>query len=228
VSSYSETTCSYDAQNTHEPSSFFVHHALSADWRHLLVPIDRARKQCEPHRDPNLFLYRRSRRELPTGRWSRPLHRGTSPREALSKLIWRRRSHMVAAGETARSANAAIPTRALAPRQSPTPRSRCGARRRCSAASPYRRIISSERCRVRDATSLSPAPVSLAAAGGGGTRAGGARMAALFASRLACYIPCGLGRASTTAVAAMAGQLWFHFQRSQTALPFLVQVSSVG
>src|SRR6516162_6879232 len=89
--------------NTHEPSSFFIHHALSVDWRHMPAPIDRARKQCEPHRDPNLFLYRRSRRELPTGRWSRPLHRGTSPREALSKLIRRRRSHMVAPGESARS-----------------------------------------------------------------------------------------------------------------------------
>ena len=87
--------------NTHEPSSFFIHHALSVDWRHMPAPIDRARKQCEPHRDPNLFLYRRSRRELPTGRWSRPLHRGTSPREALSKLIRRRRSHMVAPVELA-------------------------------------------------------------------------------------------------------------------------------
>src|SRR5262245_46056018 len=49
--------------------------------------LDRARKQFEPRRNPNLFLYWRSRRGLPTGRRSRPFRRGTSPHLALSKDI---------------------------------------------------------------------------------------------------------------------------------------------
>jgi hypothetical protein len=51
--------------NTHQPSSFFVHHALSAAWRHLLARVDRARKQCEPRRNPSLFLYWRSQAQSP-------------------------------------------------------------------------------------------------------------------------------------------------------------------
>src|SRR6516162_4119476 len=51
--------------NTHQPSSFFVHHALSAAWRHLPAPVDRARKQSEPRRNPNLFLYWRSQAQSP-------------------------------------------------------------------------------------------------------------------------------------------------------------------
>jgi len=53
----------------------------------MLAPVDRARKQFEPCRNPNQFLYWRSRRDLPTGRWSRPFHRGTSPRQVLTKDI---------------------------------------------------------------------------------------------------------------------------------------------
>src|SRR5262245_2766618 len=87
--------------NTHEPSSFLVHHALSGSLGRM-APVDRARKQCEPRRNPNLFLYWRSRRGLPTGHRLRPLRRGTSPRVALTKT-WRRRSHQVAPGESARS-----------------------------------------------------------------------------------------------------------------------------
>src|SRR5262249_62397108 len=52
------------------------------------APVDRARKHFEPRRNPNLFLYWRSRRDLPTGHRSRPFHRGTSPRQALAKDIW--------------------------------------------------------------------------------------------------------------------------------------------
>src|SRR6516164_3389680 len=51
--------------NTHQPSSFFVHHALSAAWRHLPAPVDRARKQSEPRRNPSLFLYWRSQAQSP-------------------------------------------------------------------------------------------------------------------------------------------------------------------
>src|SRR5215472_2032010 len=53
----------------------------------MLVPVDRPRKQFEPCRNPNRFLYWRSKRDLPTGRWSRPFHRGTSPRQVLTKDI---------------------------------------------------------------------------------------------------------------------------------------------
>src|SRR5215471_4527435 len=82
--------------NTCEPFSLFMHHALSAYWPHG------ARKQFEPRRNPSLCLYWRSHAHLPTGRRSRPFHRGTSPLQALTNKTGRWRS-MVAPGESARS-----------------------------------------------------------------------------------------------------------------------------
>src|SRR5215831_11764813 len=73
-----------------------MHHALSAYWPHG------ARKQFEPRRNPSLSLYWRSEAHLPTGRRSRPFHRGTSPLQALTNKTGRWRS-MVAPGESARS-----------------------------------------------------------------------------------------------------------------------------
>src|SRR5215469_8674215 len=56
----------------------------------------------EPRRNPSLCLYWRSHAHLPTGRRSRPFHRGTSPLQALTNKTGRWRS-MVAPGESARS-----------------------------------------------------------------------------------------------------------------------------
>src|SRR5262249_45916669 len=55
----------------------------------------------EPRRNPSLCLYWRSHAHLPTGRRSRPFHRGTSPLQALTNKTGRWRS-MVAPGESAR------------------------------------------------------------------------------------------------------------------------------
>src|SRR5262249_28929254 len=79
-----------------------MHHALSAYWPHG------ARKQFEPRRNPSLCLYWRSEAHLPTGRRSRPFHRGTSPLQALTNKTGRWRS-MVAPGESARSRKIAEP-----------------------------------------------------------------------------------------------------------------------
>jgi hypothetical protein len=87
--------------NTDKPTSFFVHRVvplMGAMPRRLLIVHANTRATATPS-GPCTGARRRG---LPTGRGSRPFHRGTSPMQALTKSLGRR-YFPVAPGESARS-----------------------------------------------------------------------------------------------------------------------------